>query len=144
GSGRREDSRQIDQDGFVLARREPETGSYGSESSACVRDMQGLTGRRCLAALPERDIDRAVGWMNPALRDEPQLACAWRRLGKLEVDEVLTSDPLVTASPGEVEVPIVARAHDVAYVLSAIVANSQELLQRRGRDRPETRRWDGE
>src|SRR6185295_4963154 len=82
--------------------------------------------------------------MNPALRDEPELTRTWRRVWELDVNGVLTGDTLVAPAAGEVEMPIVARADGVAYVLSAIVANRQELLQRGGRDRGETRRWDGE
>jgi hypothetical protein len=61
----------VDQDGLVFPGGKTQIRARCPEPARRIRDLERETARRRVRPLAERNIDRTVGGMNPAVRNEP-------------------------------------------------------------------------
>ena len=117
---------------LFLPAGKPRSARATTQPPSAVGTSRTSALRGVVLALPERDVDRAVGRVDPALGDEAERAVPGHVLAELDLDPVVARHALVEAPAEGVEVAAVARADDVGHV----AARGRPGRDATGRGRP--------
>ena len=134
---------EIHHDRLVLAGRKPQIGVYDHPLAGRIPDLEGQSLRRRMTTLTDRDVDAAVGWIDPPVCDQPdRLILSPGPLAELELHEMVPRDALVGAPLERREVPAILLAHDRRDVQPRIVPRAGDRpggfrrMRRQHRDLP--------
>src|SRR5262249_19670688 len=111
------DAVEPDHDGLVLPRREAQRRTAHFPATFPIRKLQNQRLRRIVLALADRNIEGAIGRMNPAMREQPQRALARGVLSQIDLDPVVGHDSLESTALADVEVSAIDGADQLRNVL---------------------------
>src|SRR5205807_2065707 len=90
-------------------------------AALAVGDLQHQRPRAVVLALRQRDVDRAVGWLQPAAGDQVERPVLRRVVPQVCLDPVVLRHALELAPAGPVEVTAVNGADRFRRVLAVVV-----------------------
>ena len=113
-----EEASEIDEAGLVAACGEAEIGARDFPAAMAVGNFEAERLRMLVTSLRHGDIDRRVGRMQPAARDEPERAARRQIVAQVDFDVMVARDALILAAAEGVEILAVEIAKRFCYIVA--------------------------
>src|SRR4030095_15886811 len=90
-------------------------------SAGLVLRLERKPARGDVPALPDRDVDAAVGWIDPPVGKQPGLSVCGDLPAKIDAHEMVLADTLILAEPERRQVAAIPSRDHVSNILAELI-----------------------